>query len=135
MFKKRIHYVDYNGVERDEDFYFNLNRAELSDMDFTTVGGIKAFTDRIVMEKDVAEIMKLFKEIILKAYGKKSDDGKRFIKNQELRDEFEQTEAFVELYMELLKDADAAAKFMNSIIPRLPEEAKDKKVEDEEKYN
>ena len=119
MLKKRIHYTDYNGIERDEDFYFNLNRVELSDMDFSTVGGFQAFVETIVMEKDVTRILELFKEIVLKAYGKKSPDGKRFIKSQELRDEFEQTEAFVELYMELLSDADAASAFINGIVPQV----------------
>lgn len=119
MYKKTIKYTDYNGQEREEDFYFNLNKVELSDMDFSRVGGFKQFVDTIVMEKDVARIMELFKEIILKAYGKKSADGKRFIKSEELREEFQQTEAFVELYMELIQDPDAASDFINRIMPKV----------------
>ena len=99
MIKETITYEDYNGEKQTEDFYFNLNKAELTELNFSTEGGLETRIRRIMNERDNKAIMAMFKEIILKAYGKKSDDGKRFIKSQELRDEFEQTEAYSVLLM------------------------------------
>ena len=117
MLKKTIKYTDYNGVEREEDFYFNLNKAELTEMELSHDGGLTGMIERIVKEQDSKEIIKVFKDLVLKAYGVKSDDGKRFIKNEEVRDSFAQTEAYSELFMELAMDADAATAFINGIIP------------------
>lgn len=118
MLKKTITYDDYNGVERKEDFYFNLSKAEILEMQFGTTGGLDAMLRKIVDAKDFKSIMKVFKELILKAYGVKSDDGRRFIKSEELSREFEQTEAYSILYMELSTDDKAAADFINGIIPK-----------------
>ena len=118
MYKETIKYTDYDNNEREEDFYFNLNKAELTEMQMSTEGGLEKRIQKIVSSQNGKEIMALFKEIILKAYGVKSDDGKRFIKNQEVRDEFEQSEAYSELFMKLVTDADAAQKFINGIIPK-----------------
>ena len=126
MLKKTITYTDYNGLERIEDFYFNLNKAELTEMELSHKGGLTTMIDRIVKSQDGNEIVKLFKDLVLRAYGVKSDDGKRFIKTQELRDEFSQTEAYSELFMELAQDADAAAKFVNGITPNVPPTAPNK---------
>lgn len=117
MLKKTIKYTDYNGVERTEDFYFNLNKAEIMEMQLTTVGGLDAYLKKIVSAQDMPTLMRIFKDLVLKSYGVKSDDGRRFIKNDQLREEFEQTEAYSILYMELSTDADAAAAFVNGIIP------------------
>lgn len=117
MIKKTISYTDYNGVERTEDFYFNLTKAEVMEMEMSTKGGLAEMIQRIVAAQDQPAIIKIFKDLIVKAYGVKSPDGKRFIKNDEVVDEFVQTEAFSELFMELATDADAAAKFVNGIIP------------------
>lgn len=121
MLKKTIKYTDYNGVERNEDFFFNLTKAELMEMEMTTTGGMAEMIKQIVKAKDTASIIKIFKEIILKAYGEKSADGKRFIKVNEnnipLSIGFSQTEAYSELFMELSTDADAAANFIKGIIP------------------
>lgn len=117
MIKKTITYTDYNAVERTEDFYFNLTKAEIMEMEMTTSGGMGEMIQRIVDAQDVPEIVKIFKQLILKAYGKKSPDGKRFIKSAELSDEFAQTEAYSQLFMELATDSDAAAKFVNGILP------------------
>ena len=119
MIKKTIKYVDYDGNEREEDFYFNLNKAEIAEMQMTASGGMDKFINRIINEQDGKRIVELFKELVLKSYGKKSDDGRRFIKSQELRDEFSQTEAYSELFMELATNADAAAAFVNGIIPNM----------------
>lgn len=117
MLKKTITYTDYDGNERKEDFYFNLNKAEIIEMELSNDGGLAKFIEKIVAEKDSKKIVEIFKDLILKAYGEKSLDGKRFVKNQELRDAFEQTEAFSELFVELSSDAEAAAAFVNGIIP------------------
>lgn len=117
MLKKTITYTDYNGVERTEDFYFNLSKAELMEMELTTTGGLGETIKQIVKAQDNASIVKIFKDLVLKAHGVKSPDGKRFIKSDEIRDSFEQSEAYSILFMELATDADAAANFVNGIIP------------------
>ena len=117
MIKKTITYVDYNDVERTEDFYFNLSKAELMEIEMSTSGGLVEMINRIVSAQDAPAIIKVFKDLILKAYGVKSLDGKRFEKSDKLRTEFEQTEAYSQLFMELSTDADAASKFVNGIMP------------------
>ena len=117
MLKKTITYTDYNGNERTEDFYFNLSKAEIMEMEMSTAGGLTEMIQKIVAAQDAPAIMKVFKELILKAYGEKSPDGKRFIKSDEISTAFSQTEAYSQLFMELATDADAAAKFVNGIIP------------------
>ena len=118
MLKKTIKYTDYEGVEREEDFYFNLNKAEVMEMQLSTDGTLTKFIEKIIAEKRVPELVKIFKELILKSYGEKSLDGKRFIKNDRILEEFTQTEAYSNLFMELSTDADAAAAFINGIIPK-----------------
>ena len=120
MLKKTINYTDYNGADRSEDFYFNLNKAELTEMEMSHDGGLTGLIDKVVKEQNAKEIVRIFKDLVLKAYGVKSDDGKRFIKNDELRDAFAQTEAYSELFMELATDAEAAADFINGIVPPVP---------------
>lgn len=117
MLKKSITYTDYNGVERTEDYYFNLSKAELSEMELSINGGMTEMLKQIVNSRDNAEIVKIFKTMILKSYGEKSVDGKRFIKSDEARTAFEQTEAYSELFMELLSSEDKAVEFVNGIIP------------------
>lgn len=124
MLKKTITYTDYNGVERTEDFYFNLTKAELSEMELSVNGGMTEWIQQIINTHDNAEILKVFKKIILASYGEKSVDGKRFVKTDELRDSFAQTEAYSELFMELLSDEQKAASFVNGIIPKLPDDHK-----------
>ena len=117
MLKKTITYKDYNGVERTEDFMFNLTKAEILEMQLTKDGGMDAAIKKIVDAKDAAEIMKVFKDLIVKSYGIVSDDGRRFIKSKEISDSFAQTEAFSMLFMELATDTDAASAFVNGIVP------------------
>ena len=121
MLSKKIKYVDYNGVERDETFLFNLSKAELMEMELGTTGGLADMIKNIVAAQDTPSIVKIFKELVLKAYGEKSPDGKRFIKVDEkgnpLSIGFSQTEAYSNLFMELATDADAAVKFVRGIIP------------------
>lgn len=117
MLKKTINYTDFNGVERKEDFYFNLTKAEIMEMEMTTVGGFAEMIQKVVDAQDTPSIVKIFKDIILKAYGEKSPDGKRFVKSESLSDAFAQTEAYSVLFMELATNADEAAKFINGIVP------------------
>lgn len=117
MLKKTFTYTDYNGVERTEDHYFNLSKAELMEMELSTTGGLAEMINKIVAAQDAPAIVKVFKDLVLKAYGQKSADGRRFIKSKELADEFSQTEAYSQLFMELATDADAASAFVNGIVP------------------
>lgn len=117
MLKKIITYTDYNGVERTEPFYFNLSKAELMEMELGVTGGMTEMLNKIINAKDGPSLMKTFKEMIMKSYGIKSDDGKRLIKSEELSIAFTQTEAYSVLFMELITDDKAAADFVNGIIP------------------
>jgi hypothetical protein len=118
MLKKTIKFNDYNGVEREEDFYFNLSEAEVMEMEMSHNGGITTMIQRIVKEKDQEKIVEIFKDLILRAHGRKSDDGRKFIKNQEIRDDFLHTEAYSKLFMELASSDKAAADFVNGIVPK-----------------
>lgn len=118
MLKKTITYTDYNGTERTEDFYFNLTKAEILEMELSTEGGLQQMIEKIIAAQDMPALSKYFKQIILMSYGEKSPDGKRFIKNDQLREEFSQTEAFSQLYVDLATDDKIAADFINGIIPQ-----------------
>lgn len=118
MLKKTITYTDYNGVSRKEDFYFNLSKAEFMEMELGTIGGFTAMIQKIIDTQDSPSLIKIFKEMILKAYGEKSPDGKRFVKSEELSTAFSQTEAYTELFMELATNAEAAAEFVNGLAPK-----------------
>ena len=127
MYKKTMTYTDYNGVSRTEDFYFNLTKAELTDMELGIEGGLSAMIEKIASTQDIPAVAKVFKDLILKAYGEKSGDGKYFLKEDEngrpLSAKFKQTEAYSDLYMELAQDADKAAEFVNGIIPKIEKPA------------
>ena len=119
MLTKTINYTDYDGVERSEVFYFNLTKAELAELNLTTEGGLQAILQKIIDSKNVPELTKWFKKIVLMSYGEKSADGKRFVKSEELTEAFTQTEAYSELFMELISDAEAASKFVNGLLPNV----------------
>lgn len=117
MFKYDIKYTDYNGMERTEPHYFNLSKAELMEMELSTQAGVDQMLRMMIATKDNAKIVQTFKEFILKSYGIKSEDGRRFIKSQELRDSFEQSEAYSEFFMKLIaNEDDLQTKFINGII-------------------
>lgn len=117
MIKKTIHYTDYDGTERTEDFYFNLSMAELMQMQMSVEGGMRGYIQRIMAANDQTALMKLFKDVLMTTYGKKSDDGRQFIKNDTICAEFEASPAFSEIYMELMSDAQKAADFINGLMP------------------
>lgn len=119
MLTKKITYTDYNGEERTETFYFNITKAELTKLQFKHPGGYSEYLERIIESKDVAELMQAFEDLIDLAYGEKSEDGKRFVKSRELTEAFKQTEAYSELFVELMTDGDASSAFANGILPEL----------------
>lgn len=129
MITKEITYTDYNGQERTEKYQFNFTKAELTEMELSVNGGLSAMMERIKETDDRPELMRIFKELILKAYGVKSADGKRFVKSDELRTEFSQTEAYSELYMELVTNTKSAINFFNGLIPNDIKAAGDKVVQ------
>ena len=124
MLKKTITYTDYNGKERTEDFYFNLTKAEIFEKNLSAVDAdhpdrdYSALLQEIVESKNGKRIMEIFKGLILDSYGEKSENGKHFVKSEELSKAFSETEAFSELFVELCTDADAAAAFVNGIMPK-----------------
>ena len=117
MLKKTITYQDFNGDEVSEDFFFHLSKAELVEMELSHEDGLSEALQRIIAAKDGKGIVTEFKNIILSAYGKRSSDGKRFVKNADVREEFESSEAYSTLFMELVTDTDAAIEFINGIVP------------------
>jgi len=119
MLKKTITYTDYNGTEWTEDFYFNISKAELMDMEMGINGGMSTMINKIIATHDNAALYKLFTDLITKAYGEKSLDGKRFVKSKELSDSFVQTEAYSALLDEFLSNSESAAAFVNGILPKL----------------
>lgn len=127
MYVKEMEYTDFNGVTRKEKFYFNLTKAEILELELGKAGGLTEYIRKIIEAQDTPTIMSLFKTLLLKSYGVKSDDGRRFIKNDQVREDFEQTQAFSDLYMLLALDDEEASKFVNAIVPA------DMKVSDEQK--
>lgn len=117
MLVKTITYTDYNGEERTEDFYFNLTPAELTEMEYAGDMPMSMFIDKLSKSKNIPETIKIFKDLILRAYGEKSPDGRRFVKSKEISEAFSQTEAYNELFMECATNAEAGAAFLNGIMP------------------
>ena len=118
MYKIHQKYEDFNGNEREDDFYFNLSKAELLEMELSEEGGMDKRLNRLIGSQDMKEAIKVFKAIVLMAYGIKTDDG-RFVKNQEIRDAFTQSAAYSEIFMDLATDVDKAQKFINGILPNM----------------
>lgn len=123
MIKWPITYTDYNGETQTEDFYFNLNKAEVMEMNLEANGAYGEYLQRVVDQRDGKKIAHEFKRLILKSYGEKSPDGRRFIKSEEAAQAFEQTEAFSELYMQLATEEDAASKFIEGVLPKVQSDA------------
>lgn len=117
MYKKTVTYVDYDGNSRTEDFYFHLNKAEIMELELLTKGGLEKTIQKIIDTQDKAQMLNIMKDLVLKAYGEKSMDGRRFMKNDEIRDNFKETEAYSTIFVELATNEKAAADFINGIIP------------------
>lgn len=118
MLKKTVTYIDFDGNVRTEDFFFNLTEQEIAEMELSTEGGLGNFINKAVAAKSQVELIELFKKLILAAYGVKSADGRRFVKNDAVREDFMSTQAFSDIYMDLVQDADKASEFFNGIVPK-----------------
>lgn len=121
MIKWPITYTDFEGNEETEEFRFHLSKSELLEMNLSQSGGMDKMLQRIINTKDTQKIVEIFKDIILRSYGELSDDGRRFVKVKDghrLSDDFAQTPAYDELFMELASDEKKAADFINGIIPK-----------------
>lgn len=118
MYKETIAFTDYNGIDRQEDFYFNLNESEVMKMELSVPGGLTAMMQRIVQKIDGQQIIDTFEELIRRSYGEKSPDGREFVKSPELTKKFMETEAYNKFFMKICTDSQAATKFFNGIIPQ-----------------
>lgn len=135
MIKKTVTYTDYNGVERTEDFYFNMNKAEVAELEMGTTGGFAAMLQSIIDAKDQPTLIKIFKDFVFKSYGVKSADGREFVKSEELSKKFSQTEAYSEIFMELAFNSKAASEFVKGVIPSDLDKTVAKLVEANKKDN
>lgn len=117
MLKREIKYMNFNDEEVTETFYFNLTKPELLELEFSYKDGIDGLLKKMLADDDVGDLLDFFKKFILLSYGKKSPDGNRFIKDDELTREFTQTNAYAALYMELLESSDKASEFVNGVVP------------------
>lgn len=126
MLTKTITYTDYNGVTRTENHYFHLSKAEIMEMELGTAGGFIDTVKTALDSKDQPLLFKTFKMLLQKSYGVKSEDGRRHIKNDEILAEFVQTEAYSQLFMELVSDAKVATEFFNGVMPADMQEAAEK---------
>lgn len=132
MYTKVIPYTDYNGVDHNNEvFMFNMTEAELTEMNLSVKGGMAAIMQQIANTRDVPRLIEIFKTLVLKAYGEKSPDGRRFVKSQELRDAFEQCPAYSNFFMSLVQDNKAASEFLIGIMPKNFQDGVD--MEDAEK--
>lgn len=120
MLKRTITYTDYEGNTRTEDFYFNLSQAEVMKMEMSEDGGLEKLLKKIIADQNHTKIVEYFDDFIMRAYGEKSPDGKRFVKSPELSKAFSETEAYSILFMELCTDAKAIAAFVNAVLPNAP---------------
>lgn len=133
MYKKTLEYEDFNGEKVKEDLYFNLSKAELMEMNFRSPGGLKNYIESIINANDLNTLTDIFKELLLKSYGVKSPDGRKFMKTQAIREEFECSIAYDIMFTTLASDAKEAAAFINGIIPKELADEMDK-VEMPESY-
>lgn len=113
-------YTDFNGVEKEEDFYFNLSKADILKMELSEEGGMDQRLNRLVKTKDMKEAIKVFEGLLLMAYGVKTDDG-RFVKSDEARQRFVSSAAYSEIYWDLATNPEEAQRFVDNVIPK-PEE-------------
>lgn len=117
MLVETIEFVDYNGNERKEEHYFNLTEAETMKIELAEVGGMTAKIKRLIEAQDIPQVMEVFDYLVKASYGKKSPDGREFIKSEEITRSFIQSEAYSKLFMKFLTKEGYAANFFNSVIP------------------
>lgn len=110
-------YTDWNGNLRTEDFRFHFSQAELMEMEMSTEGGFSARVNRILNANSQTELFQIMKAFVLDAFGVKSDDGRRFMKDEEIRRGFQECPAYSKIFMRLATNSDEAAKFINGVTP------------------
>lgn len=132
MYKKTIKYEDFDGNEREEDFYFHLTDADVVRYRFSEKGGIEKLIEEITKEQDFKRLIEKFEDLIQRSYGRKSHDGRKFEKTEEILEDFMATEAYSQLFMELATDDVAAAEFVNSVFPK---SLRDKAAQAQEKFD
>ena len=118
MLAKKIKYTDFNDVEREETFYFNLSQSELFKLEHAESGGLTKRLSVILERQDVPSIMQTFEDMIRWSYGVPSADGRGFNKSDALYEEFKHTNAYDELFMELGSSSDAAFAFIRGVLPK-----------------
>ena len=118
MLKKTVTYENFNGEQVTKDLYFNLTKKELIDLQVSKDGGLDAYIKKITEEEDKKAMIQLLDSIILAAYGQKSEDGERFIKNKELIDAFVSSMAYDTLIDELFTVEGASLQFMMGLLPK-----------------
>lgn len=117
MLKKELTYENYDGVEVTEVFYFNLTKAELTLWEASEDGGVSARLKKMVDTKDGKSIMSTFYDIMMRSYGEKSADGKRFVKSPEMSKAFSETVAFDIIFSEMMEDPEKALNFVQKVLP------------------
>lgn len=127
MLKKTVSYEDFDGQQRTDTYHFNLTEAEVTELEMSMNGGLSQLLEKIVKEDDHKQIIEYFKKIVIMAYGVKSLDGKHFVKNDKVREEFVSTMAYSKIFMELATDADEAVAFIRGIMPAF----RDSKLQEE----
>lgn len=122
MYKITRKFEDFNGVEKEQDFYFNLTKADILKMELSEEGGMDKRLERLVKTKDMKEAIKVFEGLLLMAYGVKTDDG-RFVKNDQVRAEFASSAAYSDIYFELATNPEEAQKFVENVVPKFEEQS------------
>lgn len=117
MLVKKVTYIDFNDEEQTDEFLFNLTEAELTDMTLGPTGGLENYIREMIRSRDAKQISEMVKNLILNAYGEKSQDGRKFRKSPEITREFESTAAFSQLYVDMLNDPEQLAYFIAGIVP------------------
>lgn len=117
MTSKTVTYKDWNGMDRTETFYFHFSQAELMEMEISQEGGFSERVKKIAAANNLPDMLKIWKNFVLDAYGIKSEDGRRFMKNEEIRQSFVECPAYSIIFMELATNTDAASNFINTVVP------------------
>lgn len=131
MIKRTVTYEDFNGVTHTEDLYFNLTKTEMSkivleEAKFDPDGNqdeesMNAFSDRlreIGRSGDGKKIIDMFEWLLKISYGEKSEDGRRFVKNDEVYEDWRYSASYDQFWQDLmLSETGDMVEFINGIIP------------------
>lgn len=118
MVKETIKYIGFDDQEREEDFYFNLNKTELMEAELSVPGGLSVAFEKAMKAKNVAAVVFMFRDLLWRAYGEKTADGRGFHKSPQLTQAFVETPAYDKLFMELVTSEDKARVFLDNLMPK-----------------